>query len=81
MNVVVCGTDKKHLGKQITMLGVARHRHLKGLFVSLFVIFLLAFGRSKNWMTPKARSREASSQLLAFRAIQLLDLSKANPKK
>jgi hypothetical protein len=39
MNVVVCGTDKKHLGKQITMQGVARHRHLKGLFVSSFSSF------------------------------------------
>jgi hypothetical protein len=43
MNVVVCGTDKKHLGKQITMLGVARHRHLKGLLVSSFLSFFISF--------------------------------------
>jgi hypothetical protein len=59
MNVVVCGTDKKHLGKQITMQGVARHRHLKGLFVSSFSSFFISFREIQKLNDSKNEKLEA----------------------
>jgi hypothetical protein len=52
----------------------------KGVFVWAFHHFFgLAFGRSKSWRAPKMRSWEAHGKvLLAFVAIQFLDLPKAN---
>jgi hypothetical protein len=55
------------------------------VFVYSFLSFFsLAFGRSKNWMAPKARSWKHISMSFSthpFRAIQLLDLQKANSQK